>query len=183
MMFLLDTNACIKLLNGTSSRLEERFRQTHPSQLRLCSVVKSELIYGARKSHRVADNLRLLTTFFGPLQSLPFDDSCAAVAGRARPVPEDVVEAVAVGVGVGGGRAGVVPLLAVAATPGRAGARGGDRHQAQPTRVLAPTAVAAGLSRKRALVEPHPTAAASRTGRLGRGRGSLTRTPHAALYT
>ena len=62
----------------------ERFRQTHPSQLRLCSVVKSELIYGARKSHRVADNLRLLTTFFGPLQSLPFDDSCAAVAGAIR---------------------------------------------------------------------------------------------------
>ncbi len=37
----------------------------------LCSVVKAELLYGARHSQRIDDNLRLLEAFFAPLASLP----------------------------------------------------------------------------------------------------------------
>jgi tRNA(fMet)-specific endonuclease VapC len=40
---------------------------TYYSDIRLCSVVKAELFYGARKSSRVAENLRLLQRFFCPL--------------------------------------------------------------------------------------------------------------------
>ena len=46
--------------------------------------MKSELLYGARKSARVDENLRLLRRFFGPLVSLPFDDRCADEAGLIR---------------------------------------------------------------------------------------------------
>jgi tRNA(fMet)-specific endonuclease VapC len=59
-MYLLDTNACIRIMKGISPRLAERLRFVPRTQIRLSSVVKAELIYGARKSGRIADNLRVL---------------------------------------------------------------------------------------------------------------------------
>ncbi len=79
-MYLLDTNACIKILNESSTtgtELIERFQSKPPSEIQLCSVVKAELVYGARKSARPAENLRVLHTFFAPLVSIPFDDGCS----------------------------------------------------------------------------------------------------------
>lgn len=83
-MYLLDTNACIRILNGTSERLVTRLRRHEPSEIHLCSVVKAELLYGARRSARPADNLRLLAKFFAPLICLPFDDLCAERYGHIR---------------------------------------------------------------------------------------------------
>jgi tRNA(fMet)-specific endonuclease VapC len=76
-MYLLDTNACIRILNNSSSLLVGRLRDEDPSEIRLCSITKAELLYGARHSSRVADNLRLLERFFAPFISLPFDDPCS----------------------------------------------------------------------------------------------------------
>lgn len=55
-----------------------------PSEIVLCSIVKAELLYGARHSERVEDNLRLLDRFFTPLASLSFDDRCAEEYGLIR---------------------------------------------------------------------------------------------------
>lgn len=84
MIYLLDTNACIRLLNRSSSTLVQRFRETPPSRVRLCAVVKAELLYGARKSHKSAENLQRLKRFFAPIKSLPFDDACAEQAWQIR---------------------------------------------------------------------------------------------------
>ena len=59
-MVSLDTNVCMGVLTGRSTRLIETLRRTSPEDIRVCSVVRAELLYGARKSSRVADNLRLL---------------------------------------------------------------------------------------------------------------------------
>ena len=83
-MYLFDTNACIRILNNSSASLVARLRATRPSQVRLSSIVKAELIFGARKSSRPADNLRALHDFFEPFMSLPFDDSCAEPYGMIR---------------------------------------------------------------------------------------------------
>lgn len=83
-MYLLDTNACIRILNDSSSRLVERLRGHRPSELRLCSVVKAELMFGARKSLDPARNLRVLNRFFEPLVSLPLDDVGAEAYGSIR---------------------------------------------------------------------------------------------------
>jgi tRNA(fMet)-specific endonuclease VapC len=83
-MYLLDTNACIRFLNGTSPSLTERLRVVPRVQVRLSSVVKAELLYGARKSGRIAENLRLLERFFDTIASLPFDDLCADEYGLLR---------------------------------------------------------------------------------------------------
>jgi len=76
-MMLLDTNVCIAVLNGSPRSVIDRLRTHQPSELRLCSVVKAELLYGARRSARAAQNLRHLADFFDALVSLPFDDVCA----------------------------------------------------------------------------------------------------------
>jgi len=83
-MYLLDTNACIRILNGTSPALAERLRFIPRTQVRLSSIVKAELLYGARKSGRIAENLRLLERFFDTIASLPFDDRCAEEYGVLR---------------------------------------------------------------------------------------------------
>lgn len=83
-MFLLDTNACIKILNDASPPLVSRLKSHHPSQIRLSSIVKAELVYGARKSARPAQNLRVLQDFFQPFRSLPFDDLCSERYGVLR---------------------------------------------------------------------------------------------------
>lgn len=84
MTYLLDTNACIAILTGSSERLVARYRRRDPAEIRLCSVVKAELLCGARHSARVAENLETLARFFAPLASLPFDDTCAEQYGLIR---------------------------------------------------------------------------------------------------
>ncbi len=83
-MFLLDTNVCINFLNGTSQSVEHHFRTSSPSEIAVCSIVKAELLFGARNSNRVDANLQALRLFFAPLQSLPFDDQCADEYGLIR---------------------------------------------------------------------------------------------------
>jgi len=83
-MYLLDTNVCIRVLNGQSVSVVERLRRQTPHEIHLCSIVKAELIYGAHRSARPAENMRLLGRFFEPYESLPFDDRCAEAYGRIR---------------------------------------------------------------------------------------------------
>ena len=82
-MFLLDTNVCIGLLKGQAP-LADRLRRLPPSEIAVCSVVVAELLYGARKSQRVAENLAVLRRFLAPFRSLPFDDRAAEDYGSIR---------------------------------------------------------------------------------------------------
>lgn len=84
MSYLLDTNACIRILDGSSSRLVQALQKRSAGEVRLCSVVKAELLFGARKSLRSSENLKLLDDFFAPFESLPFDDRCAERYGSVR---------------------------------------------------------------------------------------------------
>ncbi len=78
------TSVCIHVLNERHQGLLQRFREALPAEIALCSLVKAELFYGARRSQRVEENLRCLDRFFEPLCSLPFDDRCAQEYGRIR---------------------------------------------------------------------------------------------------
>ncbi len=84
MKYLLDANTCIGLLNSSDAELMRRYSARQPADLVLCSVVKAELLYGARRSARVEFNLKRLEYFAAPLQSLPFDDRCAHDYGVIR---------------------------------------------------------------------------------------------------
>lgn len=83
-MLLLDTNTCVHILKNSHVGLVARFRNEDTRRLSLCSVVKSELLYGAWHSQRIDANLQALERFWSPFISLPFDDRCAEIAGRVR---------------------------------------------------------------------------------------------------
>jgi tRNA(fMet)-specific endonuclease VapC len=83
-MYLLDTNACIRILNNSSSDLATQLHEHQPDEIALCSVVKAELLYGAQRSSHIAENLRVLDRFFDPFYSLPFDDNCVQAFSRIR---------------------------------------------------------------------------------------------------
>ena len=86
MSYLLDTNLCIALLKAKEKKLVEKFRSRDPGEFFLSSVVKGELIYGARNSQRVDENLSVLKRFFPQFESLPFDDRAAEHYGFIRAV-------------------------------------------------------------------------------------------------
>lgn len=84
MSFLLDTNTCIRYLNGQSENIKTRLEQLRPHDVVLCSVVKAELLYGATKSNAGERTLGRLNRFFKLFESLPFDDRSAATYGAVR---------------------------------------------------------------------------------------------------
>ena len=83
-MYLPDTNAWIAYVNPGALAVKSRFRAHPPTDILFCSVVKAELLYGAYRSSRRADNLRLLALLFQQFESLPFDDAAAEDCGRIR---------------------------------------------------------------------------------------------------
>ena len=77
MTFVLDTNVCIAFLSGSDAAVRRQLLALPRESVALCSVVKAELLYGARNSGRVEENLARLERFFAPLHSLPFGDEAA----------------------------------------------------------------------------------------------------------
>jgi tRNA(fMet)-specific endonuclease VapC len=85
--YLLDTNACIALINGTPAPVRVRFQKTTAggAQIYVSAVVTFELWNGVAKSARPALNAQRLETFLsGPVFVLPFDDEDSRIAGSIR---------------------------------------------------------------------------------------------------
>lgn len=87
MTYLLDTNACVALINGTQREVRQRFRRAvarHATML-VSSVVAFELWYGVEKSQRREANTDRLNAFLaGPLEWIDFDEDDAQEAGAVR---------------------------------------------------------------------------------------------------
>ena len=84
MRFLLDTNACIRVLNGSSTGVIDRLETLEPGEVAVSAIVRAELVFGARKSRHVASNLRLIDAFCEPFTCLPFDEHTADIYGNIR---------------------------------------------------------------------------------------------------
>jgi tRNA(fMet)-specific endonuclease VapC len=91
--YLLDTNACIALINGTEINVRRRFKRAvaRESVILLSSIVAFELWYGVAKSQRKDSNTQRLETFLGgPLEWALFDEDDARAAGTVRAELETV---------------------------------------------------------------------------------------------
>jgi tRNA(fMet)-specific endonuclease VapC len=85
--YLLDTNACIALINGTEPAVRRKFRRAvgKNSVMLLSSIVAFELWYGVGKSQRKESNTQRLEAFFaGPLEWAQFDEDDARETGSVR---------------------------------------------------------------------------------------------------
>jgi len=93
MNYLLDTNACIALINGKSPVLRTRFNKVLAEEAKVMvpSAVAFELWYGVAKSGRPEANALLVEAFLsGPVSLLPFEPEDAQVAGQVRAALEKV---------------------------------------------------------------------------------------------
>jgi tRNA(fMet)-specific endonuclease VapC len=85
-IYLPDTNAWICYLRRKSPTLVQRFTQTAPADIRLCSVVLGELIYGVYHgpSSFQEHNEGLVIKLRRQFESLTFDDPAAEQYGKLR---------------------------------------------------------------------------------------------------
>ena len=87
MNYLLDTNACIALINGTPPSVRAKFQKATQKGARVfvSSIAGFELWYGVAKSLRREFNRKRLEAFLaGPLHLFPFTDEDGEIAGAIR---------------------------------------------------------------------------------------------------
>lgn len=87
MSYLLDTNACIALMNGAPAAVRSRFEKAIRGgfQIYMSSVVAFELWYGIAKSGRIETNTqRLEMLLSSSVIALPFDNEDARASGSIR---------------------------------------------------------------------------------------------------
>jgi tRNA(fMet)-specific endonuclease VapC len=81
--YMLDTNLCIRVLRDRPAGLRQRFNR-EADALCISTIVLTELLVGAEKSNRPAENRREIDRFTGRLGVLPFDDTAASHAADIR---------------------------------------------------------------------------------------------------
>jgi tRNA(fMet)-specific endonuclease VapC len=87
MRFMLDTNACVAIINGTPAPVRMRYARAveQGATITTSSIVVFELWYGVAKSGRREVNSDRIKAFFaGTLDVLAFTDQDARVAGEIR---------------------------------------------------------------------------------------------------
>jgi tRNA(fMet)-specific endonuclease VapC len=84
MKYSLDTNTCIRYINGRSQGVLRKLPTIAPQDIIVCSVVRAELWYGAAKSHSPEQTRKKQNQFLHPYSSLPFDDEVASVYAQLR---------------------------------------------------------------------------------------------------
>jgi tRNA(fMet)-specific endonuclease VapC len=84
MIYLLDTNVCIRYMRGSNLLVRQRLEAKPLQDIRLCSVVKAELYHGALRSAKPAENRAKVDVFLAPYVSLPFDDPAADLHATIR---------------------------------------------------------------------------------------------------
>lgn len=87
MAYLLDTNACIALINGSSELVRKRFSRALGAgeEVWVPSVSVFELWYGVEKSMQTDANTRRVRVFLaGSVRVLEFEEEDARYAGEIR---------------------------------------------------------------------------------------------------
>ena len=83
MMFMLDTDICIYLINERDEALRERF-EANASGICISAITHAELRCGAAHSARVEENTREIKAFCLDPDILPFDAAAGVHYGEIR---------------------------------------------------------------------------------------------------
>jgi tRNA(fMet)-specific endonuclease VapC len=84
MKYLLDTNTCIYLLNGTHPKLASRTLSTGPARIALSVMTVAELEFGAARSRKAIANQRRVDAFVDEIQVVPFNADAARTFGELK---------------------------------------------------------------------------------------------------
>ncbi|MFN6476111.1 type II toxin-antitoxin system tRNA(fMet)-specific endonuclease VapC [Nostoc sp. DedQUE07] len=84
MIYLLDSNVCIRLINNSSPAVTTQLASQQPEDILVSTITQLELYYGAYRSAQQKRNLEILQRFFSQFIILPLDPEAARIAGRIR---------------------------------------------------------------------------------------------------
>ncbi|MCX7016411.1 MAG: type II toxin-antitoxin system VapC family toxin [Candidatus Sumerlaeota bacterium] len=84
MMYMLDTDMCVYLINRKPAGAIRRLTRTAIEEVCISAITLSELEYGVSKSSRPDENKLALAEFLAPIQVAPYDDMAAQEYGRLR---------------------------------------------------------------------------------------------------
>jgi tRNA(fMet)-specific endonuclease VapC len=84
MIYLPDTNVWVQFLRQRHALVVQRIQARQPAELRLCSIVASELYHGCLRSAQSAVSRAKVDAVLQPYLSLPFDEAAADVHARIR---------------------------------------------------------------------------------------------------
>jgi len=82
--YLLDTNACIRILKGDSHKMLMHIQEAVKEEICISTVVRFELFYGIHKSKNTESNIKNLNIFLASVNTLYFDERSSQEAGRIR---------------------------------------------------------------------------------------------------
>jgi len=84
MMFLIDTNICIYIMNNHPPEVVQKFRDIGVGNICISSITVSELHYGACKSTQIKKNLKRLEEFLSPFEIISYDENASKHYGQIR---------------------------------------------------------------------------------------------------
>jgi tRNA(fMet)-specific endonuclease VapC len=84
MLYLLDTDTCIYIMNEQPEKVFRKAATLKPGDVGISSITFYELAFGIANSGKAAANRKRLETFIKSVPVQPFDQTCADVAARVR---------------------------------------------------------------------------------------------------
>ncbi len=84
MMFLIDTNICIYIMNEHPPEVIQKFREIGVGKICISSITVSELQYGVYKSKQIKKNLKRLDEFLSPFEIISYAENSANYYGKIR---------------------------------------------------------------------------------------------------
>lgn len=84
MIYMLDTDICIYVINKRPSRVFDRFKEHSVGEIGISSISLSELRYGADKSSNPERNHASLNEFITPLEVKEYAQEQSGAYGRMR---------------------------------------------------------------------------------------------------
>lgn len=84
MMFLIDTNICIYIINNHPPEVVQKFRDIGVGNICISSITVSELQYGACESTQIKKNLIRLEEFLSPFEIISYDENASKYYGQIR---------------------------------------------------------------------------------------------------
>ena len=84
MRYLLDTNTCIRFLNGRAPQIRQKMIAVEDDDIAISTITKGEMYTGSAKSQHPQESRKKQDAFFARFNSLSFDEIAANEFGRIR---------------------------------------------------------------------------------------------------
>jgi len=84
MKYLLDTNTCIRFINGRAPNIRVKMRQVDNTDIAISTIVQAEMYAGSAKSQTPERSRQIQDEFFKRFTRIAFDEAAANAYGNIR---------------------------------------------------------------------------------------------------